>query len=172
MPLKVDVVLSRFQGEKKISSLPFTLWVTANVRGGPGSTSVRMGVDVPVGTSSVTTGRETPTGPRGGPNGAQTTTETASKIDYRNVGTAIDCWASSNDDGRFTVFVNVLDSSIFTTDADTKPSLKLADPMAFRTFSMSNTQKMRDGQTQQFSLASDKITGEILRVDVTLTVLK
>ena len=44
--------------------------------------------------------------------------------------------------------------------------------MAFRTFSMSNTQKMRDGQTQQFSLASDKITGEILRVDVTLTVVK
>ena len=74
---------------------------------------------------------------------------------------------------RFTVFVNVLDSSIFTTDADTKPSLKLAVPdgLPLR-LSMSNTQKMRDGQTQQFSLASDKITGEILRVDVTLTVLK
>ena len=31
---------------------------------------------------------------------------------------------------------------------------------------------MRDGQTLQFGTATDKVTGETIRVDVTLTVVK
>jgi hypothetical protein len=50
--------------------------------------------------------------------------------------------------------------------------LKLADPMAFRTFSFSNTLALRDGQTVQFATATDKITGEVLKVEVTITVMK
>ena len=51
-------------------------------------------------------------------------------------------------------------------------SSALAFRVAYSVLSMSNTLRMRDGQTQQFSLASDKITREILRVDVTATVVK
>ncbi len=61
---------------------------------------------------------------------------------------------------------------MFTTDADTRAPLKLADPMAFRSFTFSNQQMMRDGQTTQWASAPDKFTGEVLRVDTTLTVLK
>jgi hypothetical protein len=42
-PLKVSVVVSRFQGEKKLSSLPYTLSVNAGSRG-----TLRMGAKVPV----------------------------------------------------------------------------------------------------------------------------
>ena len=56
--LKIDVVLSRWQGEKKVSSLPFALYIVApgwTPRGGAsGNQSVRMGVDVPIGTVSRT----------------------------------------------------------------------------------------------------------------------
>src|SRR5688572_13366562 len=52
--LKVDVLMSRFQGDKKTSSLPFTLWVNAD--GNP--VSLRMGVDVPIGASTITSGNE------------------------------------------------------------------------------------------------------------------
>ena len=45
VPLKVQLVVSRHAADKKISSLPYTLWVTAN---GKKTTSVRMGVQVPV----------------------------------------------------------------------------------------------------------------------------
>jgi hypothetical protein len=39
VPLKVSLVFSRYQGDKKISSVPYTLWVTAN----ESRTSLRMG---------------------------------------------------------------------------------------------------------------------------------
>src|SRR3954465_6562376 len=66
VPLKVLLTLARYQGEKKISSAPYTLWVTAN---DPHTTNLRMGVEMPV-----------PTG---------------ASLNYRNVGTSIDCNASA-----------------------------------------------------------------------------
>ena len=49
VPLKVQLVVSRYAADKKISSLPYTLWVTANDKR---TTSVRMGVQVPIVTTS------------------------------------------------------------------------------------------------------------------------
>jgi hypothetical protein len=165
-PTRVDVVITRLQGDKKVASLPFTLFVSAD--SDFGGTSVRMGVDVPVGATTVTTGRETPVGSRG----STTTSETSSKVEYRHVGTSIDCQAARTDDGRFQVNVQIQDSSVFTADVEGRAALKAADPMAFRTFSMQNRLILREGVPQQFTMATDKISGETLRVDVTLTVLK
>ena len=161
IPLKVDVVLSRFQGDKKIASLPYTLWVNATENGREG-TSLRMGVDVPVGTVSET---------RPNMSGTNPTTTTRTGPDYRNVGTSIDCYAEVID-GRFAVSVRLTDSSIFTGDQEGRGAIRTADPMAFRTFSTSNKITMRDGQTVQFAVATDKITGEILKVDVTINAVK
>ena len=165
-PTKVDVVITRLQGEKKVASLPFTLFVSADSE--YGGTSVRMGVDVPVGATTVTTGRETPVGSRG----STTTSETSSKVEYRHVGTSIDCSTTRLDDGRFQVNLQIQDSSVFTADVEGRAALKAADPMAFRTFSMQNRLILREGVPQQFTMATDKISGETLRVDVTLSVLK
>jgi hypothetical protein len=164
IPVKIDVVVSRFQGEKKISSLPYTLFVNANGN----SMNLRIGVDVPVGSSVVTSGNENPTG------GGRTTTtsSTTNRTEYRNVGTSIDCWARQLPDGRFMVNLRVQDSSIFTADADTRAPLKLADPMAFRTFTFSNELPMRESQPLLWATATDKITGEILKLEATLTVVK
>ena len=168
VPLKVDVVLSRWQGEKRVSNMPFTLFVNTGQ-----NTSIRLGVDVPVGTATITTGRETPnSSARGVAGGSQTTSETSNRTEYRNIGTALDCRAGLGSDGTYDIYLNVQDSSLFTADGETRPSLKITDPMAFRTFSMSNLLRMRSGQTQQFGVATDKITGEQLRVEVTMTVLK
>jgi hypothetical protein len=147
MPAKVDVVISRFQADKKISSLPYSLMV--NVNGRP--TNVRMGVDVPIGTS--TTSRD-----------GVTTTENR----YRNIGTNIDCSATSRPDGRFEVSINVNDSSVAGGDFKARPQ----DPMAFLTLTTSNYLTLRDGQTVQFTMATDKVTGEVVKVDVTLTLVK
>src|SRR5687768_11510640 len=50
VPLQVQVVMSRYQGEKKISSVPFTLSVNANTMqdGGGRPSQLRMGARVPV----------------------------------------------------------------------------------------------------------------------------
>ena len=101
-----------------------------------------------------------------------TTSSTMNRMEFRSIGTSIDCLVRQTPDGKFWVRLNVQDSSIFTTDSDTRTPLKLADPMAFRTFTFSNELPMRDGQTAQWASATDKITGEILRLDATLTVVK
>ena len=46
-PLRIQIVISRYQGEKKISSLPYTLSVNAPNHG-TNRASLRMGAQVPV----------------------------------------------------------------------------------------------------------------------------
>ena len=168
VPLKIDVVISRLQGDKKTGSLPFTVFVNANSHN---YVSLRLGVDVPVGTTAQTTGNERTSGPETS-RSTTTTSSVASHVDYRNVGTSIHCGATQLPDGRFSLDLRIQDSSIFTSDSDPKAQLKVADPMAFRTFTFSNNLPMRDGQTMLWATGADKVTGETLKVDVTLAVVK
>ena len=165
--LKVDVVLSRWLADKKTGSLPFTLLV--NTPGsGSGYASIRVGVDVPTGTlTSLTTVPNSSTAQN-----PVTTATTRNNTDYRSVGTSIDCRSTQLADGRFQVNVNVQDSSIFNETPAGRGSVRSAAPAAFQTFQMGNTLPMRDGQTLPFATATDKVSGEQLRVDVTLNVVK
>ena len=166
LSVQVDVVLTRSQGEKRISSMPFVLMANASPRQGAYSTSIRMGVDVPVGTS---TSNVTQTQ---GPSSSQRAVATAKvATEFRNVGTDIDAIVTRLDATNFSVSLNIRDSSIFTSDQTKMPNT-LVDPTAFRTFNSSNALTMTDGQTRLFGVATDKITGETLRIEVKLTVLK
>jgi len=146
VPVKLQVVIARYEGDKKVSSMPYSMSVTANgdiVR-------LRMGSQIPVPTTSY--------------QGTAPTTPVTSYT-YHNVGTNIDCSAKSTDDGRYSVFVGIEDSSVVERRAtDAIPTL--------RNFSTQNTVVLRDGQTMQFTAAADKTTGEVVKVDVTLTVEK
>jgi hypothetical protein len=155
VPAKVEIVISRYAGDKKTSSLPYTLMVNVNGQYTSGRTSLRMGVDVPIGQTTTTRDGVTTSAPT-----------------FKNIGTNIDCSATSRDDGRFEVYVNVIDSSIYVADGETSRMPRLADPAAFRTFSTSNTLTLRDGQTIQFTAAADKLSGEVTKIDVTFNVIK
>jgi hypothetical protein len=147
IPLKIQVVIARYEGDKKISSLPYTLSVTANASN---AVSLRMGSQVPVPSSTPSTQ----------PNQGPTQTFT-----YLTVGTSIDSSAGTTDDGRFRVSVSIEDTSI----QERTPLLPVP---TLRTFSIANAMTLRDGQTAQFTSAADKTTGEVVKVDVTLTVEK
>ena len=151
VPLDVLVVVNRFQGEKRVSSLPYTLAVNANDRT---ISSLRMGARVPV--------------PRvplpGAPGFAQ--------LEYQSVGTDIDCFARTMDDGRFQVNLVINDSSIYeNVPGAVKPSADDNSPV-FRSFKSTNTLVLRDGQTRQFTAATDRVNGEVVRIEVTLRVVK
>jgi hypothetical protein len=92
---------------------------------------------------------------------------------YRNIGTSIDCSATSADNG-FNVIITLSDSSIQFEAAggSTAPTTKLANAPAFRTFTSKFSILLRDGQTAQYTSATDPLSGEVLKVDVTLNVLK
>lgn len=164
-PAQVDVVLTRYQGEKKTSSLPFAVMLTASPRAG--YTGMRMGVDVPIGTSTSNV-TQTSNAQGSSPRAVETS---KAVTEYRNIGTSIDASVNRLDEASYSVSVNVNDSSLFSAEAGKVPS-SISDPSAFRTFSSQNTLPMKDGQTRLFGVATDKITGETLKIEVKLTILK
>jgi hypothetical protein len=154
IPVRVQVVISRYQGDKKISSLPYTISVNANDRG---ASTLRMGAQVPVVSFRMPT--------------ADSKEPPLSSIQYRDVGTNIDCAASAVDDGRFRVTLTLEDVSVLADDPVAQQGLAKGQP-SFRSFRISEAMVLKDGQSMQFTSATDKLNGEVVKVDVTLTVLK
>ena len=151
VPLKLQVVLSKYQGEKKISSLPYTLSLAT----GQPRVSLRMGGEIPIATSTGT----------GAP--------AMVSFNYRQVGTNIDCWATALDEGRYNVSIGLEDSSVYPEEQELRGASKgSSDQPSFNTFKVNETVILRDGESSQFTSATDKITGQVIKVDVTLTVLK
>jgi hypothetical protein len=156
VPLKVQLVVSRYAADKKISSLPYTLWVTANDKR---MTNVRMGVQVPFTTTVFS---------KDGKDGAASTP--MQSYQYRDVGTNIDCQAVSQADGSFNLEIKLNDSSVSFDPKDAGSALKGIP--SFRNFTSNFSILLKDGQTAQFASATDPISGETLKVDVTINVLK
>ena len=165
VPLKVTVVLSRYQGEKRVSSMPYTLGVTAKEGPSAPRTTLRMGVDVPVLQTVF-----------GGGGAGDKATLPQSSYTYRNVGTNIDCTASLDPamNGVFQLMMTVSDTSVGLGAASkpSTPSAVLADVPTFRSFNSSFTALFRDGQTSQYTSATDPLSGEVMKIDVTLNVMK
>jgi hypothetical protein len=151
-PIQLQVVVSRYQGEKKISSLPYLLSVNPDGR----KTSLRMGAEVPIALPAA------PASARG------EKPVPASSYNYRAIGTNIDCAATAAAGNQFRLTLDIEDSSVYPDD---QPRAVKGVPM-FRSFKLSNTLLLRDGQSTQLTSAADKISGEVLKIDVTLTVVK
>ena len=149
--LRVQVVLARFKGENKVASLPYTFTVTVEGR----SARMRMGVDTPV---AVTTAA-------GDASKLPTT-----GLQYRTVGTNIDCSARDAGDGRYLLQLAIENSSAYLggplADANSTGS-----PL-FRRFDANIDPLLRDGQTVQTIASTDPVTGEVVKIDVTLNVVK
>jgi hypothetical protein len=155
VPLKVTLVFARYQGEKKISSVPYTLFVTANLND---RTSLRMGNQVPVPTTVF--GANTPGGAASGPQ---------TSYQYREVGTNIDCSAQTAGDGYYRITLTVQDSSVAFPEGDA--AARVTAP-TFRSFSSTFNILLRDGQTVQYTSAADQISGQVVKLDATVNVQK
>ena len=151
VPLDIQVVVNRYQGDKRVSSLPYSLAVNANDRA---VSSLRMGARVPV---------------VGTPPGS--TPNTPVLVNYENVGTNIDCFARTTEDGRFQVNITIEDSSVYQNVEGAVAPTAAGRPV-MRSFRSTNTLVLRDGQARQFSAATDRVNGEVVRIEVTLRVVK
>jgi len=157
VPLKLTVLLARFQGEKKISSLPYTLGVLANGR----QTNMRMGISVPVTTTVFTSASKTDTA----------ASTPVSSYQYRDVGTNIDCEASDAGNGSYSLRITIEDSSIQADTGDSAAKV-VRDAPVFRSFRSTFSMLLRDGQTMQYVSVTDPLSGEVMRIDVTLSLAK
>jgi hypothetical protein len=162
-PLQVQVVFARYRGDKKVSSMPYTMIVQANERvrdGSLRSTFVRMGVQVPI----TTMVKESPT------------------ITYKDVGTNLDCTAESVGDGRFKLNFSLEQGSLSASEAERKvggmvtgagaeTAMASGNPV-LRNFRSVASMILRDGQSAQYVAATDPVSGEVLNIDVSLKVVK
>jgi hypothetical protein len=158
--LRVQLVISRYQGDKKVASLPYTFVVTT----GGARARMRMGVDTPVPVAT------TPA-PEGG--------KPMTSIQYRTVGTNIDCQATEREEGRYQLSIGVENSSAlpFEKGPTTGPNPPAAETNVmgsplFRRFDTNLEPWLRDGQSIQTIASTDPVTGEVVKIDVTMNVVR
>jgi hypothetical protein len=157
VPLKLDIVITRQAGDKKVSSMPYSLWLTGNAPERQ-ATSLRMGVSVPVPMAVLGGQPKDKDGEK---------TEPMRSYNYREIGTNIDASANSAADGRFALAITLNDSGL-----NTKGDAMAGGAPLLRNFTSRFFLLLRDGQTATYTSATDPVTGETLKVDVTLSVLK
>ena len=148
-PLKVQVTFTRFQGEKKVSSMPYTLAVNADDR----PAVVRTGIMVPIFVSQ---------GPEKGPT-----------VMYKDVGNNLDCSAATLPDGRYKLSFSLEQGSVHSPDASpgSRPPTEFHAPV-LRNFRSQSNVILRDGQNVQYVAATDPVSGEMVKIDVSLSVVK
>ena len=162
VPVKLQVTLTEYEGTNKVSSLPYTIPLTlANKFSGPMS-SLRVGVRVPVNTTSSKSGENSMT--------------------YVDVGTNIDSRADRTVDGRYTVQLRVERSSLYVPFADkennyhgkewTAGEAPPGNAPMIRQFRGDVALVVRDGQPSEATVATDPLSGRVLKIEVVLTVLK
>ena len=158
--LRIQLVISRFQGEKRTGSLPYAFTATV----GGERVRMRMGVDTPVPVFM-------PTVP------GDRATNVPSSYQYKNVGTNIDCLAREVGGGRYRLNVTVENSSALSLEKgpgsnEPESELSKAHVPLFRRFETSLDLVLHDGQTIQTVASTDPVTGEVVKIDVTMNVVK
>ena len=152
-PLRVQIVFNEYDGDKKTSSLPYTLLVNADDKGP--QAAVRIGLKVPIETSSGTN----------------------KQFQYQDLSINLDGRAEKTEDCRFLLRLNVEKFGLYAPNRNPKPSgvevieISSAQPI-IQNFRSQVNLLVRDGQTIQSTVATDPITGHVVKVDVTLNVIK
>ena len=152
-PVRVQIVLAEYDGEKKISSLPYTLLLNAETPRG-GKASIRMGLRVPIVVS-------------GGENSKQ--------FQYQDLGTNLDGWAGKMEDGGFNLHLAVERSSAYSS-AGAKSAgaggTEVGAQPVIQQFRTEFDALLHDGQTLQSTLATDPVSGRVTKVEVTVNKVK
>jgi len=143
IPVKLLVVISTFEGDKKVSSMPYTLLATAN--GNP--VSIISSSNVPIPSSN------------------------GNSVSYTNLGTNLQCTVTT-EAGSFKVAISFSDKTVLpnkTPAASATAPARNPDYATFHDVNYNSAVSIKDGETKQLISAPDKVTGEILKIDVTLT---
>ncbi len=161
-PVKLQIVLSEYDGTKKIANLPYTMPLIVATKPSGAYSTLRIGVKVPVTTGDSKTGD--------------------TQIQYVDVGTSIDARVAHADDRRYQVDLKVYRSSLYVTsrDRDGKIAGKewsdgeappTTQPLV-RQYRGDVGMFLREGQPSEGTVATDPLTGHVFKVEVTLNVVK
>ena len=148
-PILVKVVVAEYDGDKKLSSLPYTLPLNAESPRG-GKASIRMGLRVPIVVS-----------------GADTTKQ----IQYQDLGTNLDGWAGKTEDGGFDLHLYVERSSAYSSAGQKTGGAGVSEvgsQPVIQQFKSEFDLQIHEGQTLQAALATDPLSGRVTKIEVTV----
>jgi hypothetical protein len=149
-PLKIQVVVTEFDGDKKVKSMPYVAYLNS-YEGRGGSGRLRIGTRVPV-----FTGKD-------------------SGMQYLDVGTNIDCRATHAEAGSFHLELTVerswVESDVSVAGEKAESSGQFKQPI-IRQFKTEMGVSLRDGQSTESAAATDPLSGKVSKIEVTLWVVK
>ena len=157
-PIKVQIVFTEFEGDKKVKSLPYVMYMNA-----PDSSELRAGwVKFRIGSRlPIYVGKN--------------------EMQYMDVGTNVDARSAYTGDGHVLLQMTLERSwvegevSVPMTKSDSSPS----DPSGghfqepiVRGFKSELDLKLREGQPVESNMATDPISGRVLKVEISFAVVK
>jgi len=157
-PIKVQIVFAEFEGDKKIKSLPYVMYMNApdsnELR--PGWIKFRIGSRLPVYVGK-------------------------NEMQYMDVGTNVDARSAYTGDGHVLLQITLERSwvegevSVPMTKSDSSPSDSSSghfqEPIV-RGFKSELDLKLREGLPVESNMATDPISGKVLKVEISFTVVK
>jgi hypothetical protein len=153
IPIRVQIVVSEFDGEKKISSMPYSFISITNERfGGYYSTSLRNGIRIPVEIDSKD-----------------------QKTTYFDIGSNIDCGIRTVDDGRFHLYLIFEQSSLYPSPGSDDAKVQVSRPEGqplIRQFKSSVNVILKDGETSESVVSTDPLNGHTRKISATIHVVK
>jgi hypothetical protein len=153
IPVKVQILVSEYDGEKKISSMPYSfISITDEKTDGHYNTTLRTGVRIPIEID----GKD-------------------QKTTYFDMGSNIDCGIRTTDDDRYRVYLVFERSTLYpgggAQDEKVQTSRTNAQPL-IRQFKTSVNMILKDGQTLESVVSTDPLNGHTLRMSVAINVMK
>ena len=157
-PIKVQIVFTDFEGDKKTKSLPYVMYVNApdSTELRAGWTKFRIGSRLPIYVGK-------------------------NEMQYMDVGTNVDARAANTGDGHILlqlilerswvegeISVPVMKSDSSSSD----PSSGHFQEPIIRGFKSELDMKLRDGQPVESTVATDPISGKVVKVEISFTVVK
>jgi hypothetical protein len=161
--VRVMAVFSEYEGEKKISNLPYTLLVDAPEGRRGDTSSIRMGLRVPIVTGSFKSGSDS--------------SVVNQQYQYIDLGTNLDGWASKEENGRFDLHLKLERSSAYASGSGQKGNAVTGNEVlnsqpVIQQFKTEVELIIRDGQTIQSTVATDPVSGRVTKVEVTVNLVK
>jgi len=162
--LKVQVVFTEYEGDKKLKSLPYTFLVTTHTRDATGEAKVRVGTRMPVYVGGSMPGQ-------------------SAQVTYLDVGTNIDCRAATVSANEYQIFlsmerswvdgdVSVPMQGVAATQVGGEAHTPQFHEPIIRQYRADLSPIMKDGQSFETNLATDPLSGRTLKVEVSVSTLK
>ncbi|MGA2095312.1 MAG: hypothetical protein ABSH39_03360 [Candidatus Acidiferrum sp.] len=156
-PIKVQIVFTEFEGEKKVKSLPYSIYINAQNAGEVKSwVKFRIGSRLPIYIGK-------------------------NEMQYIDVGTNMDARSAYTSDGHVLLYITLERSwvdgevSVPITKADASPTDAPAghfqEPI-IRGFKSELDLKLREGQPVESTVATDPVSGKVEKVEISYTVVK